>query len=77
MFSQESFREWTANPLTQEFFQFLKDQQSDLAQRWAAGEAMDLQAQTKALLLGEMASLEWKHLASFYGPDEPDDDPAR
>lgn len=73
MLNPESFREWKANPLTQEFFQFLKDQQSDLAQRWASGEAMDLQHQTKALLLGEMASLEWGHLASFYGLTEPDE----
>lgn len=48
------------------FRQFLRDQRDRLMEQWAAGQDMDLRHQTKALLLGELASLEWADYAQFY-----------
>jgi hypothetical protein len=66
-FSRQSFQEWAQSPLTQVYLRFLSDQRDQLAQKWASGEALDQRHQTKALLLGELASLEWSDYASFYG----------
>jgi hypothetical protein len=41
-----------------------------LARQWASGQAMDLQQQSKALLMGELSTLEWADYASFYGIEQ-------
>lgn len=72
MFTQQTFQEWRAHPLTAEFRQYLQDNREVLKEQWAQGQPLDLKHQTKALLMGELASLEWRDLAEFYGltPEE-------
>ena len=66
-FNSQTFEEWRHSPLTALFLRFLKDQQSDLGRRWMEGQALGLQEQTKALLMGELADLSWADVADFYG----------
>ena len=54
------FKEWAASPVTQAAFKGLRDQQSNLALRWAAGECLSPAVQTKAQILGELASLSFE-----------------
>lgn len=65
-FDRKSFLEWKAHPSTGPFLQFLRDQRSRLMDQWASGQEMDPRHQTKALLMGELADLEWPDVASFY-----------
>jgi hypothetical protein len=37
-----------------------------LAEKWAAGHQMTPYQQAKALLMGEMADLDWPDVAQFY-----------
>jgi hypothetical protein len=65
-FNQALFLEWKAHPLTAPFLQFLRDQQETLGKRWMAGDSVSPQDQTKAQLMGELSTLEWADVASFY-----------
>jgi hypothetical protein len=65
-FNQATFQEWRGHPLTQPFLQFLRDQRAALGEKWMAGADLSLQDQTKALLMGELSSLEWSDVAGFY-----------
>lgn len=66
-FDQKTFEEWINNPLTRVFLQYLKDQQSNLKDQWGRGQELDLRHQTKALLLGELSSLQFSDYADHYG----------
>jgi hypothetical protein len=69
-FTETSFREWKHSRLTQAYLQYLRDQVDRLKDQWAEGQEMDSRHQTKALLMGELASLEWADYAAFYGLPE-------
>lgn len=73
-FNKALFQEWKAHPANRPFLQFLLDQRAALAEQWASGVEMPPVQQCKALLMGELASLEWADVAAFYGvaldPDE-------
>lgn len=71
-FTEQTFQEWVSRPLTKVFLAYLLDQRDRLKDQWAQGQEMDPRHQTKALLLGELASLEWADVAAFYGT--PDDE---
>jgi hypothetical protein len=73
-FNKEAFLEWKAHPLTKVFCQFLRDNQTELARKWAAGVEMSPQHQAKALLLGEMSDLDWQDYAQFYGLEADNED---
>jgi len=57
---QRQFEEWAASPATKAAFRGLKDQQNNLARRWAEGECLSPAAQTKAKILGELANLSFE-----------------
>lgn len=65
-FNKAQFQEWISRRDTQTFLRFLRDQRSDLMEQWAAGQDLDLRHQTKALLWGELAGLEWADYARHY-----------
>lgn len=73
-FNKEAFQEWKAHPLTKVLLAFLRDNQTKLAQQWAAGTEMSPQQQAKALLMGELSALEWADYARFYGLEADDQD---
>lgn len=66
-FNSQTLEEWLHHPLTKVFRQYLKDQHNHLKDQWGQGQLMDLQQQTKALLLWELSDLEWADYAQFYG----------
>ena len=74
-FNREQMEAWLASRQTQVFHQYLKDQRDRLMERWAAGEEMDLRYQTKALLLGELADLNFEDYADFYEIEETESEP--
>ena len=74
-FNKEAFLEWKAHPLTKTFQDFLRDNQTKLAQQWAAGTEMSQAQQAKALLMGELSDLEWSDYAGFYGLEADQDQP--
>lgn len=72
-FDPQSFQEWKSHPLTAIFRQYLKDQHQDLKDRWGAGQEMSPIQQSKALLMMELATLEWPDVAGFYGIELTDE----
>ena len=77
MMDKEQFQEWKGHPLTVEFLNYLRDNQTVLMRRWASGEPLTPEFQTKALLMGELSSLDWADYATFYGVDvTPEEDSA-
>ena len=75
LFNREQMEAWLASRQTQVFRQFLRDQRDRLMERWAAGEEMDLRYQTKALLLGELANIDFSDYAAFYEIEETESEP--
>jgi hypothetical protein len=71
-FNPTTWEEWKANPLTAVFLTFLKDQQLKLADQWMTGQELSAAHQAKALLMGELASLEWSDYARFYEIEAPE-----
>lgn len=57
---KRQFEEWASSPATKAAFKGLSDQRRDLMDRWAAGECLSPASQTKAKLLGELASLKFE-----------------
>jgi hypothetical protein len=74
-FNQESFNHWISLPQTKLFLAFLRDQQETLGKAWMAGQSMSPEQQCKALLMGELASLNFADYAAFY-KIETEDQPA-
>lgn len=70
LFQREEMEAWLQSPPTRKFLAFLRSEQSKLGLRWQTGEEMSLQQQTKALLLGELASLNWADYALATGLDD-------
>lgn len=69
-FNKALFQEWKQARANQAFFQFLKDQRAALAEQWASGVEMDPRQQCKALLMGELSTLEWDDVRRFYGIED-------
>lgn len=77
IFNQETWEAWHSHPLTALWRQFLTDNRDKLGRQWMEGQSMEPGQQVKALLMGEMASLGWPDVATFYEIPlpEPDESP--
>lgn len=76
-FSRKAFQEWKEARVNRPFLRFLRDNRAALAEQWASGVEMDSRQQCKALLMGELADLEWSDIEAFYAlpTDETESDP--
>lgn len=73
-FDPKTAKEWEQARLTPLLRQFFRDQAERLVKVWISEEGanLDPRQQTKAQLFSELATLDYKDLASFY--DWPDDE---
>ena len=62
----EQFQKWKAHPVTGPFLAYLKDRQTALMEAWGRGAALPVDYQSKAMLLGELASLNCDEVRDFY-----------
>lgn len=62
------FQEWMQQPMTVEFFQYLKDRQWALMERWGEGTAGSHlpETQAQAVFLGQLAATRWDDIAAHY-----------
>lgn len=64
--SKDQFRAWKDRKETQAFLSYLREQRDLLADQWARGQEMDPRQQCKALLMGELASINWSDVEMAY-----------
>lgn len=73
-FNRDLFLQWRDHPLTEVFRQYLLDQRETLGKAWMAGQPLSEAHQIKALLLGELADLDWDDVRQFY--ERPEEEAA-
>src|SRR4051812_8113639 len=64
--TKASFQEWVNSRHTKAFLGFLREQRDLLADQWARGQEMSPQQQSKALLLQEFSTLNWRDVEGVY-----------
>ncbi len=69
----EQFQAWKGHRLTEPFLAYLRDRQMALMEAWGRGQALPLEYQAKASLLGELASLSCEQVRDFYQVNEETD----
>jgi len=74
LMDKDLFQEWRQSPMTVEFFQFLRDRQSNLMQAWGQGTAGSHlpEVQVQAILLGRLAAMDWDDVVEQYHAGEDD-----
>lgn len=78
--TKEDFDEWTNNPLTKEYHQFLSDYRSHLMEMWVEGKfsaptmeasvMKNLEAMAKAQCYKDLVDLEFDDISKFYNQGE-------
>lgn len=68
--TKDQFRAWKDRPETQAFLAYLREQRDLLADQWARGQEMDPRQQCKALLMGELSTLNWSDIEAAYAKAE-------
>lgn len=71
---KEVFQAWKEDHRTQEFFQYLKDRQTDLSTAWAEGKQLSPEQQAQAVLLGRLADLSHDDIIEQYAIEQPERD---
>ena len=75
--NEETFNSWKHNPLTRSYRRFLLDWRNDIKEAWAAGERLPDNAQAMAMVLGDLANLEWnRDVVPVYETEEKETDDA-
>jgi hypothetical protein len=70
LLDREQFQAWKEHPVTAEFFQYLRDRQSRLKDRWAEGTAWTPEEQAQAVQLGRLLGISSDEIAADYAIEE-------
>ena len=68
--NEEQFKAWKHSPATQPFLKYLNDAREALKERWAQGAEISDKDHAIAMVYGDIADLEWKDIAQFYGVED-------
>lgn len=69
----EAFQAWKDSPLTRGYLAALRQRQTDLMAAWGRGQAMSVENQAAAVLLGQLADLSHEDfMAEFFGVEVSD-----